>query len=135
MPRVNFLSSYVFLIFFVCSRVLSSWDSVVVSFWSSWGSSVFSILVCMFCIFVCSVVSSLSYVVLVVGFGGSWPSLTIMTCFSSLAHQSVPSCSLKSGLPQAGHASSVSVAPCLSRSAMRLMGVSFSFLCCIRTPK
>jgi len=46
------------------------------------------------------------------------PSLTTTTRFWHLAHQSSPALSLNRGELQAGHESSVSVAPCFSRSAI-----------------
>jgi len=46
------------------------------------------------------------------------PSLTMITRFWHLAHQSSPVLILKSGDAQAGHERSVSVVPCFSRSAM-----------------
>jgi len=49
---------------------------------------------------------------------GVSPSLIIRTRFWHLAHHSSPLLSLNSGEAQAGHDSSVSVAPCFRRSAM-----------------
>lgn len=49
---------------------------------------------------------------------GVSPSLTTMTRFWHLTHHSSPLFSLNSGEAQAGHDSSVNLAPCLSRSAM-----------------
>jgi len=46
------------------------------------------------------------------------PSFTMITRFWHLAHHSSPVLSLKSGEAQAGHESSVSVAPCFRRSAI-----------------
>lgn len=68
------------------------------------------------------------------GLVGSSPSLTITTFFSSFAHHNVPSFNLKRGEAQTGHERSVKVAPCISRSAMRLIGV-FSFFSCNQNPK
>ena len=47
-----------------------------------------------------------------------WPSFTMITRFWHLAHQSSPVLSLNSGEAHAGHERSVSVAPCLRRSAI-----------------
>ncbi len=57
--------------------------------------------------------------------GSGSPSLTIITRFWQLAHQRSPLFSLKIGEEQAGHACSVRVAPCLSKSAIILMFSEF----------
>lgn len=100
----------------------------MLSFCSSFGFSSCSILVCMVWIFVSRVVSRLWRVCEVCIFVVSSSSLTIMTFFWHLAHHKSLFLSLKSGEAHAGHASSVSVAPWRSKSAMRLTSWSSVFL-------
>ena len=91
---------------------------MVLSF-SSWAGSFSSLIfACSSFIFAVTVDSnSLSMKGLVASSGVS-PSRIIMTRFWHLTHHSSPLLSLNSGDAQAGHDSSVSLAPCLSRSAM-----------------
>jgi len=112
---VFLLYRFIFLIF---SRFSSSEVNVAVNF-SSWAGSVSSLsLFSRSWIFVSTVDSSvLSRIGRVASVVVS-PSFIIMTRFWHLAHHSWPVLSLKSGEAQTGHESSVSVAPCFSRSAM-----------------
>jgi hypothetical protein len=110
------------LAFFVFSRFSSSSESVELSFCSSSVFCVCCILFCISCILSRSVFSRVSRII-----GGSSPSFMIMTFFSHFAHQRSPFFSLKSGDAHAGQARSVSVEPCLSRSAIFLMCSSSGF--------
>jgi len=65
-----------------------------------------------------TVVSSWLSAMGLVASSGVSPSLITMTRFWHLAHHSCPLGSLNNGELQAGHDSSVSVAPCLRRFAM-----------------
>lgn len=109
------------LIFLVFSRLSSKSERAFPSFWSSSVFCSCCILSCICWIFVISVASRVSRTMDVVAFVGSSPSLTTITFFWHFAHQRVPFLRRKSGDAHAGHARSVSVAPCLRRSAMRLM--------------
>lgn len=77
-------------------------------------------------IFVSTVVSSESSKMGLVASSSVWPSLTMTTRFWHLTHHISPLLSLNSGEAQAGHDSSVSVAPFFSNSAMDCN--SFDFL-------
>jgi len=117
---MSFSYRFIFLIF---SRFSSNADSVAVNF-SSWAGSVSSLsLFSRSWIFVStvdsSVLSSMGRVASVV----VSPSFTMITCFWHLAHHSSFVLSLKSGEAQAGHESSVSVAPCFRRVAIVCMSV------------
>lgn len=102
----------------IFSRFSSNDASVVLSFSSRAGSFSSLILACTSLIFVITVDSSPVSIMGLAASSGVSPSLTIMTRFWHLAHHNCPLLSLNSGEAQAGHDSSVSLAPCLSRSAM-----------------
>src|SRR3989337_3844779 len=90
----------------------------------------------MSCTFASNVASRVSSRASLVVLGGSSPSFTTMTLFSSFSHHKVPSFNLKSGEEQTGHDRSVKVAPWHSRSAMRLTCLSsLVFFCISGNPK
>lgn len=112
---MSFSYRFIFLIF---SRFSNNDDSVTVNF-SSWAGSVSSLsFLSRSWIFVSTVDSSaLSSIGRVASVVVS-PSFTMITRFWHLAHHSSPVLSLNSGEAQAGHERSISVAPCLRRSAI-----------------
>jgi len=107
-----------YFIFLIFSRFSSSEASVVLSFSSCAGSFSSLIFACTSLIFANTVDSSPVSMMDLVASSAVCPSLITSTRFWHLAHHSSPLFSLNSGDAQAGHDSSVSVAPCLSRSAM-----------------
>ena len=91
---------------------------MVLSFSSCAGSFSSLILACTSLIFVITVVSSPVSMMGLVASSGVSPSRMTMTRFWHLAHHSCPLFNWNSGEAQAGQDSSVSLAPCLKRSAM-----------------
>src|SRR3990170_6710754 len=81
----------------------------------------------MSCTFASKVASSVSRPAPLVVLGGSSPSFTMITFFSSFSHHKVPSFNLKSGDEQTGHDKFVKVAPWHNRSAIRLTCLSSVF--------
>jgi len=115
---VRAIVSACYFIFLIFSRFSSNDVSVVLSFSSCVGSFSSLIFACTSLIFASTVDSTPLSMIDLVASSGVSPSLITRTLFWHLAHHSSPLFSLNNGEEQAGQECSVSVAPCLSRSAM-----------------